>query len=148
MSNGASYYALTVVEQGASTAAYYSLTPTSNLEMSQGGGVTMDPTAASATMVNIYPQTLQIQAPAGSFTAGVTIVTSDDRIAGRLLVSPPVDVAVVVTLYGVGGQQIGQSILDPAVGSLVFSFPVSAAQSIPKGNVAAVLQTLLPKPKS
>ena len=89
MSNGASYYALTLVEQGASTTAYYSLTPTSNLEMSQGG-VTMDPTAASATLVNIYPQTLQIQAPAGSFQAGVTIVTSDDRIAGRLLVSPPV----------------------------------------------------------
>ena len=135
---------MTVVEQGASTAAYYSLTPTSNLEMSQGG-VTMDP---SATMVNIYPQTLRIQAPAGSFQAGVTIVTSDDRIAGRLLVSPPVNVAVIVTLYGVGGQQIGQSILDPAVGSLAFSFPVSAAQSIPKGDVAGVLQKLLPKSKS
>ena len=147
MSNGASYYALTVVEQGASTTAYYSLTPTSNLEMSQGG-VTMDPTAASATLVNIYPQTLQIQAPAGSFQAGVTIVTSDDRIAGRLLVSPPVNVAVIVTLYGVGGQQIGQSILDPAVGSLAFSFPVSAAQSISKGDVAGVLQKLLPKSKS
>jgi len=147
MSNGARYYALTVVEQGASTTAYYSLTPTSNLEMSQGG-VTMVPTAATATLVNIYPQTLQIQAPAGSFTAGVTIVTSDDRIAGRLLVSPPVNVAVIVTLYGAGGQQIGQSILDPAVGALVFSFPVSSEQSIPKGDVPAVLQTLLPKPKS
>ena len=147
MSNGASYYALTVVEQGASTAAYYSLTPTSNLEMSQGG-VTMAPTAASATLVNLYPQTLQIQAPAGSFTAGVTIVTGADRIAGRLLVSPPVNVAVVVTLYGVGGQQIGQSILDPAVGSLAFSFPISSAQSIPKGDVAGVMQKLLPKSKS
>ena len=147
MSNGASYYALTVVEQGASTTAYYSLTPTSNLEMSQGG-VTMAPTAATAMMVNIYPQTLQIQAPAGSFNAGVTIVTSDDRIAGRLLVSPPVDVAVIVTLYGVGGQQIGQSILDPAVGSLEFSFPVASAMSIPKGDVQGVLQALLPKLKS
>src|ERR1044071_4066202 len=99
MANGSSYYALTVVEQGAGTTAYYALTPTSHLEMSQGGA-TFDPTAATATMVNIYPQTLQIQAPAGSFTAGVTIVTSADRIAGRLLVSPPVNVAVVVTLYG------------------------------------------------
>ena len=147
MSNGTSYYALTVAEQGAGTAAYYSLTPTSNLEMSQGGA-TLDPTAATATMVNIYPQTLQIQAPAGSFNAGVTIVTSDDRVAGRLLVIPSVDVAVIVTLYGVGGQQIGQSILDPAVGSLVFSFPISSAQSIPKGSVQGVLQALLPKPKS
>ena len=147
MANGSSYYALTVVEQGSGTTAYYALTPTSNLEMSQGGA-TFDPTAATATMVNIYPQTLQIQAPAGSFTAGVTIVTSADRIAGRLLVSPPVNVAVVVTLYGVGGQQIGQSILDPAVGSLTFSFPVSAATSIPKGDVQGVLQTLVPKPKS
>ena len=147
MSNGASYYALTVVEQGASTAAYYALTPTSNLEMSQGGA-TMDPTAAAATMVNIYPQTLQIQAPAGSFTAGVTIVTSDDRIAGRLLVSPPVNVAVIVTLYGAGGQQIGQSILDPAVGTLVFSFPVYPEKSIPKGDAQGVLQRLLQKPKS
>ena len=147
MANGSSYYALTVVEQGASTTAYYSLTPTSNLEMSQGG-VTMAPTAASATLVNLYPQTLQIQAPAGSFNAGVTIATSDDRIAGRLLVSPPVNVAVIVTLYGVGGQQIGQSILDPAVGSLAFSFPISSAQSIPKGDAAGVLQKLLAKSKS
>jgi hypothetical protein len=144
MSNGGSYYALTVVEQGASTAAYYSLTPTSNLEISQGGA-TFVPTATALTMVSIYPETLQIQAPAGSFSAGVTIVTSEDLIAGRLLVSPPVNVSVVVTLYGSGGQQLGQSILDPAVGSLVFSYPVSSQKSIPRGDVPGVLQGLLPK---
>ena len=137
------YYALTVVAQGVSTAAYYSVTPTSNLEFSQGG-VTIAPTSASLTMVNIYPETLQVQAPAGSVNAGVTIETSESEISGRLMVSPPVNVAVVVTLYGVGGQQIGQTTLDPGVGDKMFSFAVSAGNSISKSDLPGVLRGLIP----
>src|SRR5215208_787980 len=103
------YYAITVTAEGTSFSAYISMTPTSNLTFLQGG-VTFMPTAASLTMANIYPQTLQLQAPPGSFTAGVTIVTDASEIAGRVMVSPPVNVAVIVTLYGAGGQQLGQMI--------------------------------------
>src|ERR1041385_5311728 len=50
------YYALTIVANGVSSAAYYSVTPTSNLSILQGG-VAVGPTGSGAVMVNIYPQT-------------------------------------------------------------------------------------------
>lgn len=137
------YYALTISAEGTSTPAYYALTPTSNLEFSQGG-VTFAPTAESLTMANFYPETLQLQAPAGSFNAAVTIVTGDSAITGRAMVSPPVDVAVVVTLYGAGGQQLGQMIIDPATDGKTFNFPVGSAQAIPRGELAGVLRGLVP----
>jgi hypothetical protein len=140
------YYALTIVANGANTSAYYSVTPTSDLSILQGG-VTVVPTAIGATMVNIYPQTLQIAAPAGSVNGAVTIVTSATTIAGRLMVSPPVNVAVVVTLYGAGGQQLGQAILDPGTGSRTFSWPVNASQGLAEGDVAELIKRLLPEPK-
>lgn len=137
------YYALTLSANGVSTSAYYSLTPTSNLEFDQGG-VTIVPDSADATQVNVYPETLQIQSPPGSVNAGVTIITSASEIAGRVLVSPPINVAVVVTLYGVGGQQIAQTTLDPGVGDKLFSFAVSDEQAIPREHVAGILRGLVP----
>jgi len=137
------YYALTLTAAGVSSTAYYSLTPTSNLEFTQGG-VSIMPTQTAATLVNIYPETLQIQSPAGALYAGVTILTGDNQIAGRLMVSPPVNVAVVVTLYGVGGQQLGQTTLDPGTGDKAFSFPVSEGNAISKTDVAGVLRGLVP----
>ena len=137
------YYALTLTAQGVSSSAYYSVTPTSNLEFTQGGA-TIVPTRQSATMVNIYPETLQLSAPAGSISAAVTIVTGESQIAGRVIVSPPVNVAVVVTLYGVGGQQIGQAIVDPGTGDRTFNFPVSEGNAISKADVAGVLRGLVP----
>jgi hypothetical protein len=137
------YYALTLTASGTTSSAYYSLTPTSNLTMSQGG-VTITPTATATAMVNVYPETLQIQSPAGMLSAAVTIVTGDSQIAGRLLVSPPVNVAVVVTLYGAGGQQLGQAILDPGVGSKAFSFPISADQGIQSGDIGGIVRGLVP----
>ena len=91
------YYALTVIANGAGTPAFYSLTPDPGLSIAQGG-VTIVPTGNGSTMVNIYPQTLQISAPAGSVNGAVNIVTGASQISGRLMVSPPVNVAVVVTL--------------------------------------------------
>jgi hypothetical protein len=137
------YYALTVSAAGASTPAYYSVSPTSNLTISQGG-VTLAPSAPSQQMisVSIYPQTLQINAAAGYVSGGVTIITSAPSVDGRLVVSPPVDVAVVVTLYGNGGTQLGQFIADPGTGGGVFSFPV-AGDGIPPAEAAGVLQHLL-----
>ena len=138
------YYALTIVANGVSSAAYYSVTPTSNLSILQGG-VTVGPTGSGAVMVNIYPQTLQIGAPAGSVSGAVTIVTSASEIAGRVMVSPPVNVSVVVTLYGAGGQQLGQAIVDPGTGSRTFSWPVDANQGLSQDEAARLLESLAPK---
>ena len=137
------YYALTVTAEGASTPAYYSLSPTSNLTISQGG-VTLAPSSATQQMVSVsvYPQTLQINAPAGLVSGGVTILTSEAVVAGRVLVSPAVDVATVVTLYGNGGVQLGQYIADPGTGGGVFSFPVSG-DGIPPGDAQNTLQKIL-----
>ena len=131
MSNGGNYYALTLTVEGASTPAYYSLNPTSNLEISQGG-VTFVPTGLSMTSVSIYPQELSLQAPAGLVSAGVTIITSADLVTGRVVASPPVSVSVVVTLYGNGGVQLGQFILDPGVESGNFSFPSDPSKGMPQ----------------
>jgi hypothetical protein len=140
------YYALTVTAAGASTPAYYSLSPTSNLTISQGG-VTLAPSSATQQMVSVsvYPQTLQINAPAGLVSGGVNIFTSEGVVAGRLLVSPPVDVATVVTLYGNGGVQLGQYIADPGTGGGMFSFPVSGSDGIPAGDAQDTLQKILDK---
>jgi hypothetical protein len=146
MSNGGSYYALIVKQDAASMAAYYSLKPKSNLEFSQGG-VTMKPTALAPTTVNILPSRVEIQAPPGSLNASVIVITSEDLIEGDLVVSPPVNVPVAVTLYGAGGKQLGQEILDPGAESLKFSWPVSSWKPIPKDDVLSVLQSLLPKAK-
>ena len=137
------YYALSIAVQGSNTAAYYSVTPTSNLDFTQGG-VTFAPTTASLTLVNVYPETLQLQAPAGSFSGGVTIETGASEIAGRVMVSPPINVATVVTLYGAGGQQIGQAIVDPGTSDKTFNFPVSSSNAIDRADVAGVLRGLVP----
>ena len=139
------YYSLTVTTTDpASTGAYYSLTPDSNLTISQGGA-TLYPSAPSQQMisVSVYPQTLQVNAAAGAVNAGANIVTNAGQIAGRLLVSPPVDVAVAVTLYGNGGAQLGQYIADPGTSGGVFNFPVQPGQGISASDAPGVLQKLL-----
>ena len=125
------YYALTLNAQGTNAPAFFSLTPTSNLTISQGGA-TLAPSSPSSSgiLVNIYPQTLQISAPAGLVSAGVTIVTKEPSIAGRVMVSPAITVATVVTLYGNGGQQLGQSIVDPGVSSGTFDFPIPPGSNL------------------
>lgn len=140
MSTSDSYYALTLNAQGTNAPAFFSLTPTSDLTISQGGA-TLAPASASSSMVvvNIYPQTLQISAPAGLVSAGVTIVTSESRISGRVTVSPAVTVATVVTLYGNGGQQLGQSIVDPGQTSGTFAFDTGAGAALASADAAQEL---------
>ena len=134
------YYALTLTAQGTNAPAFYSLTPTSNLQISQGG-VTLAPSSPSSSgvMVNIYPQTLQISAPAGLVSAGVTIITSENKISGRVTVSPAITVATVVSLYGSGSQPIGQSIVDPGQTSATFSFDVPSGSGLADAGAAEKL---------
>lgn len=135
------YYALTLYASGTNISAYYSLTPDSNLQISQGG-VTFTPTAAASTLANIYPTTLQVQSPPGTMNAGVTIVTGQGEISGRVNVSPAVDVPVVITAYGAGGKQLGQTIMDAGATVAMFAFPVDAASAIPPGEVGSVLKRI------
>ena len=142
MSNGGSYYALTLAANGTSSPAYYGITPTPNLSIAQGGA-TIVPTAAAPTIVSIYPQELQIQAPPGSISGGVTIITSEGFITGHFGVSPPINVALTLTAYGAGGHQIGQSIVDPGVEGNTFSFPVDGTQAMNSDDADAVLKKIL-----
>lgn len=134
------YYALTISAEGTTSPAYFSVTPTSKLQISQGGATLVPSSPSSAaSMVNIYPETLQISAPAGLVSGGVTIITSESRIAGGVVVSPPVTVATVITLYGNGGAQLGQAIIDPGQGGGAFDFPVDAAQGISNADEARTI---------
>lgn len=122
------YYSITISATGYGSPTYFSLTPTSALQISQGG-ITIDPTSVSESMVNIYPQTLQIQSAPGSVKGGVTVVTSDTHIAGTVQVSPPVEVPVTVQVWGT--KLLGSYTLDPNHQTGVFDFPVSPADAIP-----------------
>ena len=140
-----SYYALTLNAIGTSSPAFYSVTPTSNLTISQGGAtIAPNPATSEGTTVNIYPQTLQISGPAGLISAGVNIITSETTIAGRTVISPPVNVAVTVTLYGNGGAQIGQQVYDPGSGGGTFKFDAPSGSAIDSSDDArAVVEKLL-----
>lgn len=141
MSSGETYYALSLSAQGVSASAYYGITPAPNLSIAQGGA-SIYPEATSATFINIYPQELQIQAPPGTLSASVTIITSEDTIAGTFGVSPPINVALVLTLYGNGGAQLGQAIVDPGTEGRAFSFPVDDSKGMNEGEAIAVLRNL------
>lgn len=136
------YYTLQMSEFGASSEAFYSITPDSNLQFAQGGA-TMAPTAATAVLVNIDPETLQVSAPAGNMAAGVTIITSADVIAGRVLVSPPIDTATVLTLYGDGGQIGKPFVVDAGSGGSTFSWPVGEDQGLSQRDAANLVQKLI-----
>ena len=140
-----SYYALTLNAIGTNSPAFYSVTPTSNLTISQGGAtIAPNPATSEGTTVNIYPQTLQISGPAGLISAGVTIITSETTIAGRTVISPAVNVAVTVTLYGNGGAQIGQQVYDPGTGGGTFKFDAPSGSAIDSADDArAVVEKLL-----
>ena len=136
------YYALTIAANGASTAAYYAVTPASNLRISEGGA-TIEPTSPSATMVNVYPQTLQIQSPAGKLKGGVTIVTGQSVIDCEVTVSPPVNTEVEVALYGAGGKRLGLHVVAPGESGGTFQFQVSTGDAIPRDDVGKILAQLL-----
>jgi hypothetical protein len=136
------YYSLTLLANGASTGAFYSIVPTSNLQIAQGG-VSVAPTAASATMVNIYPQELQIQSPPGSVYSGVTIITDAEKISGQVVASPPVNVEVTVTLYGAGGTKLGEYILEPGHDVGVFSFDTTRAHAMSASEALDVVKQAL-----
>lgn len=137
------YYALTVAPEGPiDHGTFCSLTPEPPLEILQGGW-TIYPTSPSMTSVTIYPQTVQMQwPPSANIAGGVTIVTSAPRIAGTLMVSPPVGTPVVVTLYGIGGQPIGDAAIEPGQTEIQFGWIVDSAQSIPEGELAGVLEKI------
>jgi hypothetical protein len=145
MAIGDTYYALTLNARGTSTPAFYSVTPASNLQISQGGAtIAPSPASSEGTTVNIYPQTLQISGPAGLISAGVTIISSAGNIAGRTVISPAVNVAVTVTLYGNGGAQLGQQVYDAGSGGGAFDFHVPAGSGVANADDArALLETFI-----
>lgn len=133
------YYALTLSANGTTSPAYMAVTPTSSLSIAQGG-VTIVPTDMTATMVNIYPQSLQIQAPSGMVNAGVTIITNDTHVAGTVQVSPPVDVPVLIQVWGT--KLLGSYTLPAGQQTGVFDVPVSADDAIAPDDATKITQRM------
>jgi hypothetical protein len=94
------FYGLTITVNGsASTTAYYSVSLASGGEFFQGGA-TIYPAAIGATYVSLYGVELSIGAPAGKISGAATLTTTGDIVAGRIIISPPINADTVVALYG------------------------------------------------
>ncbi|MBV8519453.1 MAG: hypothetical protein JO197_18825 [Acidobacteria bacterium] len=143
MSSG--YFSLTMAAARTGHNAYCTISPAPELQISQGG-FTFQPTGANTTTVVIYPQVAQLQMPPCEAISGsLLIVTHSPVVAGQLLVSPPLEVSVTLTLYGNGGVQIGQSTLDAGQSTLNFKWDVSSATPIPESDAHDAIARYLPK---
>jgi hypothetical protein len=138
-------YGISISVNGASTAANYNISLASDGTFVEGG-VTIDPTAIAATLVSIYRNSMAISAPAASIGGGSTISTSADVVAGRVMVSPPVDVDTVVTLYGT--DSIGSYTLKAGETSGAFSWSVAGRPALQGHDTEAFLGRVVPKLKA
>lgn len=140
------YYSIQVTTQGnASSTAFYYVNILSPGAL-EGAAVTMYPTAAQATWFGYQQNALQFQAPAGRSSAGATVVTDSPRVGGTLGVSPAINVATVLNLYG-AANLIGSVTLQAGQTSVPFDFQVSSEDAIQKGDVEASLKKLAPQPE-
>jgi hypothetical protein len=128
----------------ASSTAFYYVNVLSPAALA-GAAVTLYPSSAQATWFSYQETSLQFQAPAGRASAGATVVTDADRVAGTLGVSPAISVATVLNLYGAGGL-IGSVTLQAGQSSIPFDFQVSSSQSIPQAEAANSLKEAAPQP--
>jgi hypothetical protein len=134
------YYQLSLNAQNTTAGHYISIQPDQNITFMQGGfafAVT-EPQAASVT---IYPQVAQLQIPpSGTLSGSVTIVTELTQIAGSLHVSPAPEVPFTLTLYGVGGKQLGTKVLEPGTEVAFFDFAVTPAEGMTKAQASAAVK--------
>ena len=140
------YYSMQVSTQGtASSTAFYYVNVLSPGALA-GSAVTIYPTVAQATWFSYQQNSLQFQSPAGRASAGATVVTDSPRVGGTLGVSPAINVATVLSLYGAGGL-IGSVTLQAGQTSVPFDFQVSGSDSIAEGDVEESLKKVAPKPE-
>ena len=131
-----SLYALNAGITGASSGCYCSVSLTSGAVVN-GVGQCM-PTQLAYTYMS-FQGSITFQVPAGNTACGGT-VNATSTVAGTVVVSPPVNVPVQITLWG-HGTILGTYNLPPGQSSGQFSFNVSSSDAIPQEEVAdAVLK--------
>jgi hypothetical protein len=137
------YYSLTLNATGTTESHYCSIQPDPAISFLQGGFSYLA-TAAKTSSVTIYPQVAQLQMPPSSAIVGsVTIVTSGSTIAGSITVSPAAEVPFTLTLYGVGGQEIGSKTLEAGTDSMLFNWAVSSANAGTLDDATDALKKLM-----
>ncbi len=137
-----SFYSISAAARGVQTYSFFSLSITSGL-ITNGGVQYVNPTQAQSTYVNTYANTIQSQGAPADVTLGAAI-NSDDPVTGTILASPPANVDVTVTLYGLG-KTLGTYVLRAGQSSGEFRFEVNSADAIPESEVQAALAAILPE---
>jgi hypothetical protein len=136
-------YGLTLTANDTSAAAYYEVNLATGGEFVQGGA-TIYPTTLGATLVTLYGSALEIEAPAAAMmSGGSTLTTNTNIVAGRITVSPAINVDAVLTLFG--ESQIGSATLKAGETVSNFSFNVSGHSGIPDETAKAFLARVMPK---
>ncbi len=144
---GENYYGVQVQTGGATSTAYYWVTLTSAGSF-DGAAVTIYPTSVGATYFNYRDVSVQWQsAPASRLSAGTTVVTSANNIAGTIGVSPAQSVALTLTVYGAGGQPIGSFTLQPGQEQGSFNFDVNQSQMMQKDEAMNFVSSTAAKPE-
>lgn len=140
---GGSFYSIGAVARRTTTFSFFSLNITSGV-ITNSGVSYENPTNAQSTYVNVYANAVQCQGSPADVTLGAAI-DSSDPVTGSIMASPPANVDVVVTLYGLG-KVLGTYTLPAGQSSGNFSFHVSSEDAIPADQVEKALQQLVPKP--
>jgi len=134
------YYSLGLNAVDVNSAAFYQLQPVRGLSIMQGG-FTCTPRETQRTSVAIYPQLVQLNFPASEYVSGsVTFDTALPAIAGNLTVSPAINSAVTLTLYGGGGNPIGTATLEAGQTSLDFSFDVGLGSGMSEDEARGAVE--------
>ncbi len=137
-----SLFAINAGATGASTGYYCSLTLTSGT-LVDGVGQCM-PTQASYTYMS-FQGAITFQVAPGDAACGGTVSSTSDIVAGSILVSPPINVPMTVTLWG-RGSVIGTYSLPAGQESGVFSFKTSSSDAIPQEEIQAAVANMIKPP--
>jgi hypothetical protein len=131
-----SLYALNAAIEGATTGCYCSVTLTSGA-LVDGVGECM-PTQLAFTYMS-FQGAITFQVPAGDTSCGGTVSATTPTIAGSVIVSPPVNVPTVITVWGVG-KVLGSYSLPAGQSNGQFSFNVNGSDAIPEDQVGEAMK--------
>jgi hypothetical protein len=139
-----SLFAINAGANGASTGYYCSVTLTSGT-LVDGVGQSL-PTQASYTYMS-FQGAIAFQVAPGDAACGGTVSTTTDVVAGSVLVSPPINVPMTITLWG-RGSVIGTYSLPAGQESGQFSFNAPSNQSIPPEEVKGTIEKTIKPPNA
>lgn len=137
-----SFYSIGAVARRTTTFSFFSLNITSGV-ITNSGVSYENPTNAQSTYVNVYANSVQSQGSPADVTLGAAI-DSSDPVTGSIMASPPANVDVVVTLYGLG-KTLGTYTLPAGQTSGNFTFHVSSEEGFPENDAKSALEKILPQ---